>query len=133
MLSWWWSNVQHYGQWSMTYTTRFICQQQVKICIGRFQDNGTHIGAEAKLQIVLNGDYLVALQSTVGPEMYSCQWGWIFKVHSKLLVVECQFLVWSPFDCKNQHFLKHFFFRDKALEIFLSSFVFIYFFVTVSN
>lgn len=30
--------------------------------------NGAQIGAETKFQLVLNGDYLVALQSTVGPE-----------------------------------------------------------------
>lgn len=30
--------------------------------------NGAQIGAETKFQLVLNGDYLVALQSTVGPD-----------------------------------------------------------------
>lgn len=133
MLSWWWSNVQHYGQWSMTYTTRFICQQQVKICIGRFQDNGTQIGAEAKLQIVLNGDYLVALQSTVGPERcigvnedgslksaQNCSSSNVSFLFGVLLIVRI-------------NVFKAFFFRDKTLEIFLSSFVFIYFFVTDSN
>lgn len=31
-------------------------------------EDGAKVGAEAKLQLVMNGDYLVALQSTIGPD-----------------------------------------------------------------
>lgn len=42
--------------------------EPVVIQVDVFQGNGAQIGAETKFQLVLNGDYLVALQSTVGPD-----------------------------------------------------------------